>query len=233
MTVELTTYKMPTAIGPKVIRGATDIIKEHLEEKGFTGNWLATATQQITIRAQVKIRFVRRQEQQLLMRVKPGNNATAWEWLLTPPDPSLAPRVASVLSGERDPEDVRIEDVIPAETVTEPTAETEAPTTPANNEQAADIALSQESEDEAAANLPPIVHSLPSRLAHAEKKAEGYKKRLQRIEDLRTEVQRLMQEADQREEEAKKLEEEAGNDVTGKAAYDALVTISQLLDIGK
>lgn len=46
-----------------------------------------------------KCRFVRFERNQLLFKVKPGDNSTAWEWIVTP-DSSLLPLLQTVLQTE-------------------------------------------------------------------------------------------------------------------------------------
>lgn len=219
MALTITTYRLPDGVTSKIEKGAVELIRQELEKIGAEGDFLATAKEQITIR-NFRFKYVRFENGQLIIKVKPGDNSTAWTWWVTPPTGADGDRLGRLLSGEPD------DDPLAALTA----ASEPAPAEP--------VEVTTDPEEIAPAPTPKsdVVGSvtgqtIAERYDAAKRRAQPYKDRLDKIEAIREEIQHMFTAIEQKEAEVKKLETASQQDSAGKDAFEKLVRIEQLLEL--
>jgi len=247
MTVTVTTYRMPDGFTGKIEKQARAIIKEVLEAAGASGAFLASAKTQLTMKANVKFRFIRYEKGQLVAKIKPGGNATAWEWTLTPPDGTDGAQLGRRLAGEPSDEELMaaaIPSNFDASKVSKAITKTAEPKPLTAKESAKIRSIPTQSERYEWQNPPEPAPAPPSetftaatsgtiaeRYALAEKNAQPYADRLVKVEGLRSQMQSHFDAAEKLESEIKREEVAAEKDASGKKAYETLHKIKQLLDM--
>jgi hypothetical protein len=208
MTVNVTTYKMPDSMPSQVAKQSVETIKEVLEEHDCEGDFLATAKGRFHSRSFPRFKFVRFENGQLICKLRPGGNDTAWEWWVTPPTGASGDRIASRLRGEPSDEEL-LSAAVPAEFDPDKVA--------------AALAAEEPAEDA------PVADVISAKYTKAEKRSEAYAARLAALEELRTELQATKAQVTSLEKQIKDAETALGRDVDGKTAYETVIRIKQLL----
>lgn len=90
MNLSIDTFRLPDKIDPRTLRESLTLIQGELERAGYEGRWNARPIEQIRSRSQHRFRLSRVVANKLFVKVKPGDNGTAWEWELHPPAPLKA-----------------------------------------------------------------------------------------------------------------------------------------------
>jgi len=244
MALNITTYRMPDGILPKLERTSVALLQEHLEAVGADGDFLATAREQITFRSNIKFKFVRYENGQLICKLKPGDNSTAWTWYVTPPTGVDGDRLGRRLNGEPD-DDELLQAAIPSDfnpgSLSQAIQDRMAqrPATPAPAPAVVEELPDKDDDEDEAADEPvvPVPKVSPKgatileRYEAARKLAEPYEARLAKIERLRRDIDDLMKEIEDKEGLIKQLEIESNKDAAGKAAYEKHQQIERLLDL--
>lgn len=231
MSVKINTYKLPKGVLPKLERDAVKIIREELTNAGAPdGTYLATAVSQITMKANLKFKYVRLQQGQIYAKIKTGDNSTAWEWRITPPSAAEAEVLDRFFSQGDVIRDDDFEDIIPSNRPDNAPVEVEEPASAAAKPP---VAVKEEILPSGPV-LPPqngaAGSALDAKFRAAREKALPYAERLQQIELLRDTVLGLMHKIETTEEEIRQLEIAAEKDASGKAAYEKFYRLQQLLD---
>ena len=114
MQVEFLMGRVQAEIEPIVVKSAVSALQDFF--KPLTLNGLPSTPCKITLATGVRVRmghhshkvkFVREANGQLVFKVQPGDNSTAWEWWLTPPQAVLSHLVLalSLVNAKADPVD--------------------------------------------------------------------------------------------------------------------------------
>ncbi len=199
MAVEISLTKVPLQVDAGLLRESQTIIKNELERAGYNGRWLSRPIERITVRAACKFRASRAAYGKLFVKVKPGDNGTAWEWELTPPAPTNPEFVLRDLQQRA----AVVADVVgPAAAPAKPSPAPDTSRTSAETEAG--------------------VFGLGEKIASLERAAAAMVTR-------RHEIARLNEAAEELMAEAARLEAEAKNDRDGEAAYKTLQTLRSLM----
>lgn len=177
-----------------VITPFVELLKKLLESASYSGRWQCFVKQHTRLNGNCRFRVVRCDGRGIKVRLKPGDNGTAWDWEIFPPMHYDAGKVAEDLR-RFDGWDGR------AERIEIETTHLEQP------EHRMDLS---------------------NRIASLEKSAKAYEDGMERVQKMRDEYARLLDQASKLEEEANELESSLARDTDGKAAKETLRALQKL-----
>lgn len=240
--VEISLVREPRQMEPGVVKDAIAIIRGTLNSAGYTGLWAAEPLEQIRSRAQALLRVSKFDHRAVYVKVKPGNNSTAWLWSLKPPLAVVPEHVYRHLR-ERvgtDEDDQSIQHSLPKVTKPapagdaqdgnrrDPAAKAKEPA-PAAPSPAAKAATNGNGHTAAGASL----QSLVTGMANLQTAAQAYLDRGRRLAAAEQESIKAGEAWERAEAAAKALREEHGSDAAGRNAMETLATFRQMLGEGK
>lgn len=202
LTLEMTNTQYHQKNAGKDPTNATrDFLTDLLTAANYTGEWQVFAIHQVDMNKgpRFKVRTVDQGRRAILIKCKPGDNGTAWEWELIPParlDPSAVAEDLKRFDGwDGNPRKL-------------------AQTTNGVHHSAmpAEKRL-----------------TLGEKLAALEADAAAYKAKKAKIAEYRERYETLMRQASEAEEAANRMEAELAEDYAGRNAMDALETLNRLL----
>lgn len=240
MPVTLTTYNMPR-MTPKVVKSALGVIQVVLEAKGCTGDFLAIAKTRYPGHTP-GFKFIRLDHGQLICKVQPSGNDSAWEWWVTPPSGDDGEQIARRLNGELSDAELLGANVVPEDfdpdKVAAAIASGAAPSGPKSKSKKKSKGKSKSGsvEEETQRFLAEKQHApsaavIADRYEAAEQQAVPYAEKMLGLEDLQRKLQTMYLEIEDLEKQIKIQEQELAKDSAGKHAYEQLARIAALLDM--
>lgn len=86
MPTQISAQRIPNTLSEKKALNPTmEIVKTILDSLGYQGNWTLVGGQRIRKKSPERFRAVRLTHHGILVRCKPGDNSTSWEYTLVPP----------------------------------------------------------------------------------------------------------------------------------------------------
>lgn len=238
MNLTIDTFRLPDKSDPRTLRESLTLIQGELERAGYDGRWTARPIEQIRSRSQHRFRLSRVVANKLFVKVKPGDNGTAWEWELHPPAPLKAEIVFRDLSDRGAMHTEYTEDVLDEQERKASTiqpGQTVADWRAANgiDQKAAEKVFAIPPAKAQPAKPAPEIHKtavesavglvgLGEKIKGLETAATAYRTRRQEIEQLTRSADRLL-------EEIERLEEEEKADAAGAQALQTLATLTSLM----
>lgn len=235
--IEIRPYKLMHSMTSKLEKTTVALLTQVLEDEAdiHDGLFLITPQEQVGMKGNDRWRYVRYENGQLYLRLKPGDNSTAWIWIIKPPTDAIGQLIAHRLSGGKQGEDPEADDTEQtqhtAEAAEAPPRDTEADGTQPSTQfnPVAEPTANGKHSPEPATPLPAGT-TIAERYEIAKKQAAAYHERELKITQLRKQADELILQAEKVEKEINKLREEADKDVVGKTANEKLRMIQQLLE---
>jgi hypothetical protein len=85
MTITISPYRIPNGMPTKLLKKSLSLLESRLEAAELSGTFMASPRTQIRVRSPEPLRVTSINTGQIRLKLKPGDNTTAWEWFLTPP----------------------------------------------------------------------------------------------------------------------------------------------------
>lgn len=191
-------------IEPRVVHDAVELLSDLLHN--FKGTFKARVLNHIRMRGDARLRLGTPTVGRLMVKVKPGDNSTAWEWGIEPPPPLTAASLYRMLKEQNVPNG---DDE--AEKPAKPTKPTKPAATPAPAPAPA-----------ASASVSTV--TLADRIAELQSISTAYDEREKRIHAIGVEIEQKMQELE-------KVQQQHEEDFTGKQAHALLAELRRVVGI--